>query len=184
MPDASYKQFKVAILSSLVTAILFLLPRLLCGWFPNMFRGALSCTTNHYYHSPSHFSRRGMELSVCAPFVKRSRKVVLAGFSSWDEYQSGRGYNGGENYWAASLHYILMQLKFEVEFVDYTEFLKNRAHELRDGLVHRLIVNDPASLQHPRLMAINDSRVTCRVRALNYWCNLCIRSSYNWLPNK
>ena len=115
----------------------------------------------------------------CAPWLAAPPVIAIAGFASWEEYNSGRsGMNlGGENYWAASLHFALRLLNVTVEFVDWDAFLATRADELRSGAVHRLIGGASGDAIEEvlkpgrRSAALDDPRVLCRVRWLAFWGN-------------
>ena len=112
---------------------------------------------------------------ACGPWVD-SRKVIVAHHqfvqASWDSYQRGIGYNGGEAYWCASLDYTLRKLGFQVEFFpDLDEWLDIAANvaAVRSGRVYRVITNalftrSDDDILHP---ALSDPLVRCRIRS--FW---------------
>lgn len=75
-------------------------------------------------------------------------------FSSWESYQSGSGYNGGEAYWGADrqlpgYHRII------IDAVDTHMLLTER----RGGVIKPLV----------QIPALKDSSILCRTRFFYYW---------------
>ena len=116
------------------------------------------------------------ERTQCAPWVA-NRMIVIAHHqfreATWNNYQNGVGYNGGEAYWCAALDYTLKRLGFQTKFfqsVDTWLDDDSNIQALREGRVHRVITNslftfgETASKLHPSL---DDPLVRCRVRS--YW---------------
>jgi len=116
------------------------------------------------------------ERTQCAPWVT-NRMIVIAHHqfreATWNNYQNGVGYNGGEAYWCAALDYTLKRLGFQTKFfqsVDTWLDDDSNIQALREGRVHRVITNslftfgETASKLHPSL---DDPLVRCRVRS--YW---------------
>ncbi len=114
----------------------------------------------------------------CAPWIhSNNRKVVIAHHqfaqATWENYQKGEGYKGGEAYWCASLDYTLRHLGFQTEFfTDLDTWLDNQTNvvDLREGRVHRVITNalfTRASDDDGLHIALLDPLVRCRVRS--FW---------------
>ena len=94
-------------------------------------------------------------------------KIVMidTSFNSFDRYTDGRGYLGGEGYWAASLQYILETLGYDVE-VAWPWPGDRLVEDLRAGDVDRVIFNGG---RRPGHEIFSVPEIACRARALHWW---------------
>ena len=100
-------------------------------------------------------------------------------FSSWESYQSGSGYNGGEAYWGAGVDYVLRHI-FNRTVRMYKESYPSDADRQLPGY-HRIIIDavDTHMLLTDRrggvikplvqIPALKDSSILCRTRFFYYW---------------
>lgn len=90
-------------------------------------------------------------------------KIAFVGprFHSWDSYHNMKGYMGGEAYWAASVHFVLREFGYDVDFLDHFDPTipnKNYYRLIFDGYPQQKI---SGLIRWPKIL--------CRSRVLHFW---------------
>ena len=95
---------------------------------------------------------------------KEGLKIAFVGerFHSWESYQRGDFYMGGEAYWAACLHFILRNFGYDVDFIKYFN-QTDQSHTK----YHRIIFDGYPEINFVRLM--EDPELLCRSRVMHFW---------------
>jgi hypothetical protein len=110
----------------------------------------------------------------CAPWIPNQSRVIAmwegdSFVKTWDEFQAGKNYLGGEAYWSASLDFALKKLGFRVvkRKLDHSLLA-----DIADGKVYKFIRN---GLAQENLEAAANSplfqnaNITCRIHWLHWW---------------
>ena len=99
----------------------------------------------------------------CAPWLDdHQRSVLIVGYNTFDAYQTTGG--PGEDYWFASLEFLLHRLGFRVRRQSYESRILDQPARLHP--FYRVFFN------WPRWQAsFTDHQVACRIRSLHWWGN-------------